>query len=126
MAKQEREQLTTKTVRNLMCELTNDEKREYGRKLADLEHDKDIVEADKKASADSFKEKLSAIDAGISRLVGPIRDGVERRDVECEWVYHWETFAKDLVRCDTGEVVITEAITPRERQLGFDGIDNNA
>lgn len=119
----------TKTVitsRDLPCVLTDDEKRDYGRKLADLEHNKEQVEKDKKASSDLFKDQLSAVDAGIRRLVTFIRDGIERRAVECEWVYYWQSLSKELVRKDTNEVIEREVIGHDERQYGLDGIDKNA
>ena len=122
--KQERTQ-TTKTTRDLMVTLTDDEKREYGRKLADLEHDREAVETEKKAAADGFKERLSAIQVGIGRLVSTIRDGVERREVECEWVFYWDSLTKELSRADTGEVIERAVIGPDERQIGLNGIDNN-
>ena len=121
MEKQERTQ-TTKTTRDLMVTLTDDEKREYGRKLADLEHDREAVETEKKAAADGFKGTALG---NPSRNRVTIRDGVERREVECEWIYHWEILSKELSRADTGEVIERTVIGPDERKIGFDGIDNN-
>ena len=116
---------TTKTTWYLPCVLDDDEKRDYGRRLADLEHNKVTVETEKKAANDRFKERLSAIDVGIGQHVSAICDGFERRDVDCEWQYHWESFAKDLVRLDTGEVIEREAIGTEERQIGLaDGESN--
>ena len=117
---------TIKVARNLPVVLNDNEKREYGRKLADLEHNKEQIELEKKAASDTFKEQLSAVDAGIRRFVTSIRDGIERREVECEWVYFWESLTKQLVRCDTDEVIERDMIGQDERQIGLDGIDTNA
>lgn len=120
----QKKSLTTKTVRNLTCQLTDAEKLAYGRTLADLEHDAETLEGEKKAMVDSFKERVSAVDVSIRKYATAIRDGIERRDVECEWIYHWPTFTKELVRGDTGEIVESAVISSDERQLGLDGIDN--
>ena len=125
MAKEQERTQTTKATRYLMVTLTDDENREYWRKLAALEHDKGAVETEKKAAVDGFKERLSAIEARIGWLVSAIRDGVERRELECEWVYYWDSFTKELTRTDTGEVIERDVIGPDERQIGLDGIDNN-
>ena len=117
---------TTNATRHLMVSLSDDEKREYGRRLADPDHDKDTVEAEKKSAMDGFRERLSAIDVGIGRLVTAIRDGMERREVECQWVYFWDSCTKQLTRMDTDDVIESAVIDPDERQIGLDGIDGNA
>ncbi len=117
---------SVKTSRHLACILSDEEKLQYGRKLADLEDSSEQCEIEKKNAVDGFKEKQSAIDVGIRRFVAAIRDGMERREVDCEWIYHWDSFSKELSRCDTGEVIEREIIGPEERQIGLDGIDSNA
>lgn len=117
---------TTTTTRNLPCVLTDSEKLIYGRRLADAESELDSIEAEKKNAVDGFKERASAVGVAVRRYVGFIRDGIERREVDCEWIYHWTSFTKQLVRTDTGEIIETEVIGVDERQIGLDGIDNNA
>lgn len=117
---------TVQTTRDLPCILNDDEIRLYGRKLADLEHHREQVALKKKAAVGGFKVELDAIDAGIRDLVTAIRDGMDRREVPCEWVYHWESFAKELMRTDTGGIIERDMIGDDERQIGLDGIDNNA
>jgi len=102
--------LTTKTSRNLPCVLTDIEKLEYGRRLADSENELETIEAEKKSAVDGFTERTSAVAVEIRRLVSCIRDGIERREVECEWIYHWETFTKQLVRQDTGEIIQSDSM----------------
>jgi hypothetical protein len=125
LAKKEERKQTVKTMRTLPCALTDTEKIRYGRQLADYENDSEQIELDRKAAADGFKERLSAVDGSIRRLAVVIRDGIERRDVECEWIYHWESFTKQLIRCDTNEVIESEVIGHDERQLGLDSTDSN-
>lgn len=91
-----------------------------------MEYAKDEIEREKKSTMDTFKDQLSATDAGIHRMATAIRDGFERRDVDCEWLYHWDSFTKELVRHDTDEVIETKVIEADERQLGFgDAADSN-
>ncbi len=120
-----KKKLTTKTTRDFACTLTELEKLEYGKKLADLGYSKEQIEADKKAATEGFKQQLAAVESGSKRLISAIRDGMERREVDCEWIYRWESLTKELVRCDTGEIVEREVIGVDERQIGLDGIDAN-
>ncbi len=112
--------LLTNTSRNLFCVLTDSERLDRGRKLAELEENYDTCTVEKKAAVDSFKDRESAIEAGIKQLVPIIRDGMERRSVECEWRYHWSELTKELMRLDTGEIIETEIISAEERQIGLD------
>ena len=121
----EKKEMTTKISRNLMVELSEDEKKKYGRNLANLLYDKGQIEAEKKAAMDGFKEKLSSLEVDAGKLASAIRDGAEHRDVECEWVFHWDSLTKTLTRTDTGEIIETDMIGPDDRQIGLDGIDNN-
>lgn len=109
--------LTKPINRNLPVPLTTPEKVEYGRNLAHLHSDYTKLEIDKKASADTFKYSLEALDGRISHLAGVIRAGEEDRQVECRWRYLFETNSKELIRMDTGEIVETATITAEERQL---------
>jgi hypothetical protein len=122
----EKKTQTVKTSRNLPCVLTDAEKLDYGRKLADAENELDTIDTEKKNAVDGYKEKTSAVQVAVRRLVSAIRDGMERREVECEWVYYWDSFTKELVRSDTGESIERAVIGPDERQIGLDGIDKNA
>ena len=121
---------TAKTTRNLMVNLTAEERHDYGQRLAELEHAKGQVEhakgqveVEKKAAVDGFKNRLSVIAADIGNLVSAIRTGMENRTVDCEWIYTWDAHKKRLVRLDTGELVSEEPIQPGEQQLHL--VDRN-
>jgi hypothetical protein len=115
--------LSKETKRDLPCVLSDSEKLEFGRRLADAESELDQIEAELNQAKAGFKERTSAVEVGIRRYVSCIRDGIERREVACDWIYHWETLAKELIRRDTGEVITTEPIGMDERQMGLDGVE---
>lgn len=115
-----------KIERNLPCVLSDPERLDYGRKLADLNYALDDIERERKAAADTFKDQISTTDAAIRKFTTAIRDGIERRMVDCEWVYHWDSFTKQLVRGDTFEVIESAVIEPDERQMELNGSDDHA
>lgn len=122
-----RVELTThqskETKRDLPCILTDSEKLEYGRRLADAENEDETITAELEKAKSEFKARTNAVSVAIRRYVSAIRDGIERREVDCDWIYHWDTLAKELIRRDTGEVITTEPIGMDERQMGLDVVD---
>lgn len=103
--------------RTLPVALTTEEKVQYGRNLANLHHEYVSVEISKKVAADEYKTRLEHLDARITSLARIVRNGEEHREVECHWRYLFEGGVKELVRMDTGEIVTTEKIDDKERQL---------
>lgn len=103
--------------RFLPVPLTDNEKIFYGQRLARLHQEYIDIEHKKKTEADRFKDELESVDGRSSHLASIIREGSERREVECQWRYLFETNSKELVRMDSGEIVETLAITADERQL---------
>jgi len=102
--------------RLLPCVLTETEKMERGRQLADLEYAKAEIERAKKTANDRFKDELTATELAIEKTTVIVRAGEENRDVECEWRKNWDVMIKSLIRLDTGEIVETAAIREEERQ----------
>lgn len=112
--------VTVKSVqvkRSLPVQLTDSEKRDYGRKLADLEFGKRQIEYEKKVAMEWFKDQLTATELAIDDTSNVLRAGSENRDVVCRWSYDWMSMMKRLMREDTGEIVETAIIQPEERQM---------
>ena len=105
-----------KTVRNLQCSLTRDERLIYAGDLAKAEQDKISVEERLKELKDEFKLKLSQIEVEIGKKSRAINNGYEYRDIKCEWSHDWEKGKKTLFRLDTNEIVETDDISEYEKQ----------
>jgi ribosome modulation factor len=104
--------------RSLICTLTDEERRNYGIKLATTLEDIENVEAEKKRSADHFKDRVGGLQATADDLRRKVSTGQEWRDVECVVKFCEPDKAhKQIVRTDTGEVVSTEIMTESDKQL---------
>lgn len=97
-----------RTTRKLMCKLTEQEIDERGRKAADLDQEKRALDAERKATAATFREQIKHLDAQIADLTEQATTGQELREVECE---EREALVNggglEVVRLDTGEVIDT-------------------
>lgn len=113
---------TKKAKRNLVCELSESQRLEYGKELA-LQFSKKLrVEAEKKQSMDAFKNRIGGIESQIADLSQKVETGQEWRDVPCEWRFGQPTKkTKQLVRLDTEEVVSTEDMTADDMQEWLGG-----
>lgn len=104
-----------KTTRKLLCKLTEDEIDERGRKAADLDQEKRKVDAERKATAATFREQIKHLDKQIADLTEQATTGEELREVECE---ERESLVSggglEIVRLDTLEVVDTIPDDPED------------
>ena len=101
-----------------MCQLTDQERREYGIQLATTLGDMENVEAEKKKEMDHFKDRLCGLQARADELSRKVRDGKEWRGVDCVIRYSQpDDDHKQVIRLDTGEVVRTALMTQEDRQL---------
>ena len=58
------------------------------------------------------------MECAIHDYLAEIKEGMEKRPVECEYHFNFDENSKSLVRKDTGEIVQDGiAITPEERQI---------
>jgi len=106
-----------KTICRLRCLLTDEEKINVGRQLAEATNDLEEIEEDKKQVVADFKAKSTAAEALISSLGNKLRSGYEFRDVSCFINFDQpEKGQKQTVRSDTGEVVSTEIMSEEEKQ----------
>lgn len=117
-------------VRELNVELTEPQLIEQGRTLVDyLRECEDLVQK-KKASADSFKSRIEAVEKKIEEVSLVVKSGKDRREMMCKWLFQTNGFdpagepifhseLKTLVRSDSGEVVEIKPITSEDRQVNL-------
>lgn len=104
-------------TRTLLCELSDEERRDYGIKLAVTLDDIEKVETEKKASNDHFKNRIAGLAANADELKRTVATGKEWREVECEVeLCKPDSEHKQIVRLDTFEVIATEWMTSDEMQ----------
>lgn len=107
-----------RTNETLVCELTDTERREHGIALATTLGDMESLEAEKKSTADHYKDRLAGMQARADDLSRKVRDGKEWRDVECIVEFGQpDREHKQIIRLDTGETVRTLRMTAEELQF---------
>jgi len=93
---------------------------ERSREMARAAQDRDAAEANKKAAAAAYTDKIKTADVQIQSLARKISTGKEFREVECAWNYDWNGGRKFLIRQDTFDQIDVRSITDDERQQHFD------
>lgn len=110
---------------HLRCNLTDDEKLDAGRELAEATNTLTELENDKKRVNDDFKSKVSAAEAEVGVLSNKLRSGYEFRNVECDVVFDdpepgkKTIYRNDVLINDTPVPVKVETqdMTEAEKQL---------
>lgn len=110
---------TKKTRNPLVCEITEEEKADYGRMLADTVKKLETQEADKKTIMKTLGAEVDETKKIIRKLTDTITTGKEVRMVECEIVYNSKDGTVIASRLDTGEVYSRREMTEDERQGNF-------
>lgn len=111
--------------RALLCTLNNEERRNYGIKLATTLDDIEAVETDKKRTNDHFKDRIAGLSAAADELKRKVSTGQEWRDVECEIRYcQPDPEHRQVIRMDTQEIVATELMTDADKQLKLSLVDD--
>ncbi len=106
-----------KITQRLRCLLTDDEKIEAGKQLAEANNELKEIEDDKAQVVSDFKAKTTAVEAQVAILGGKLRSGYELRPVECHVLFDQpQPGQKQIIRLDTKETVSTELMTDEEKQ----------
>lgn len=106
-----------KITQKLRCLLTDAEKINAGKELADATEELTSLSEDKSQVMADFKAKMSAEEAKISVLSSKLRTGYEFKNVLCEIHFDKpEAGQKQTIRLDTKEVVTTEPLSEEEKQ----------
>ena len=107
-----------KTTERLRCQLTDEEKIEAGRELAETTNELEEIQDDKSQVVSEFKARTTAAEAKIALLGNKLRSGYEIRDVKCDIRFDWpKEGQKQTIRLDTNEVVYTHDMTEEEKQM---------
>lgn len=105
-----------KTKRNLVCELTPEEVKDYSSELARVTSEQERLEDEKRSVTSGYTDKINRCVLDMRTLARKISTGQEMREVDCAWKFDFKTATAKLSRSDTGEVVETRAMTAEELQ----------
>ena len=100
----------------LECILTDKEKLEYSKQLAENVSNKARAEDSLKSFQTQQKAQISNHEAQINLYSEKINTGKEYRAIECQVIYDFEKKEKSWKRKDTGEIAKTDIITEKELQ----------
>ncbi len=111
----------------LDCRLTDVEKIERGFTLSGFVQDLKILEEEKKASGQEFKEKIDSKVFDVRSLAKIIKQGFEIRLVEVVEERDYIRCTVSIVRTDTGEIVSTRsmAVEDAQEEMAFDDDRHN-
>lgn len=114
-------------LRELTCELTDEEWGEVAKLAAEAlaKHDSKVEE--QKAAAEHAKAVIKDYAAELRRLSQQVRERSVRRPVACERTFDYEQRSVTDKRTDTGEVIYQRPMTDAESQvdLPFRDIDDD-
>lgn len=104
-------------TRDLPVELTQSERVEYGRQLAQLGYDLHQLKEQHKAAKKKMKAAEDDAQERINELGAIVRTGAEKRRTRCVVRADFAREQAYIVREDTGQQVGTRPLTQDERQL---------
>lgn len=118
--------MSNETTRQLRVNLTDKERIDLGRKLAEASQKLTSINDDKKAAMAQFAADKSAAQAKITTISQQIENGYRIESIRCEWLLDTPTTGKkQLVRLDTKEVVETLDMVDADKQQNLPLADPN-
>ena len=107
-------------VRDLKCELSQDEKMETAEVLADALRELQTIETERADVMETFKARKKSADTIIGNCSDLLRTGSEKRAVKCEIENDYDKGTVTVFRTDTNRVVDgPRAMTEVEAQMGL-------
>ena len=103
----------------LPVKLQDKEIKERGETLAELLRSIGEKEADKAMAAKEASNEIKKLEAEVGVVADAIRTGQEDREVEIERRPDYDRNVVEIVRVDTGEVVVTEELKDEDRQTNL-------
>lgn len=105
----------------LKCEFTDKEIEDFGKKLAKLHQEMELLEDEKKAAMSEMKAKMDAIEEEMRKYSRNINRGSEEREIECLIDFnHPKENEKTIIRQDTGEIVGILPMDDADYTLNFE------
>ena len=101
--------------------LSRDELLEYGAKMADLDRQRDDLEAEGKASNAGFKARIADVETERRALSACVRSGKKKCTGECEVVYDYDDGTISYKEIESGNIVYSRKMSVEERQLSLFG-----
>lgn len=112
--------METVTTKVLPVKLTEQEVAEKAKQLALLDQQKKALEEKKKAQASLIKGQVEIVEEEMAELFHAVSKEEERREVECNRMFDYDTGTASLYRSDTGELLESREMTAEERQGELD------
>jgi hypothetical protein len=103
----------------LPVRLSDNEIKQRGEKLADLLREIGEKESEKSVETKKFASAIKELEVEADTVAQAIRSGQEDRDVEIERRPDFKKETVEIIRIDTGEVVVTEALSDSDRQTNL-------
>ena len=104
----------------LAVRLTDAEVLEFSRRAAQAYQKLVQANLEKKMAMSDYKAQVEEIQVNISYLQGIVASGIEYREVQCEKVMHTHLGEVTITRLDTGHLIETRPMTPKERQMSLE------
>jgi hypothetical protein len=104
----------TQESRSLRCDLTNLERLEKGRQLAEADAECARIDEEKARVAAQYAAHIKTATSRRHELAGAIRQGYEFRDVLCRVQFVYPDREVVVAREDTGEVIERRGMNPTE------------
>ena len=104
----------------LAVQLTDAEVLEFSRRAAQAYQKLVQANLEKKMAMSDYKAQVEEIQVNISHLQGIVASGIEYRDIQCEKVMHTDIGEITITRLDTGHLIETRPMTPKERQMSLE------
>ena len=110
-------EVKAETTETLECVLTPAEWQQRAEEMALTLAKMDEAELEIAAAKSAHKSKMDDYKSRLAALGVQVRTRKESRLVTCEVVADWKQGTIETVRLDTGEVVRSRDMTPKERQV---------
>lgn len=108
-----------KVVKELRCDLTPEEQRIKGQRLAHQEKEIYDLRHSAKKSAEDFKERIDLATRQMTGTASVLRNGYEYRAIECDEIHDYSTGTVRTKRTDSKETIDERPMNEQERQMTF-------
>jgi len=103
--------------------LTDEEKLDVAERLAAALAKIEELESVKTETAKQYKKKIDAQETAVHELAGQYRKGYRTEEMECPIQFNWEQNEKRILHPITGDVLLTDAVSDRDRQQYMPGFE---
>lgn len=104
-------------IRNLSCQLTQEELEEKSEVLTGALMKIEELKEDLKLYSGGIKEKIKNHSATVAKLTKVVHDRFEQRDIDCEAEFDYKANRVTVMRLDTHEVFEDRDLAETEKQM---------